>query len=73
MFGRDFAASLNTMCFVLLLSCQLLQDFEVVDLSLEFQKRIDQRAKPRDFLDVGLGAFAVRPKIRSAHARLKFA
>ena len=35
---------------------------------LEFRERIQERTQPRNLLDIGLGAFAIRPEIRRAHA-----
>src|SRR5260370_18940823 len=48
-----------------------MQRVEVFDLAFQFVKRIDQRAKPRDFIDIALGALAVVPKSGGGHARFE--
>src|SRR5437879_5353725 len=48
-----------------------MQRVEVFDLAFQFVKRIDQRAKPRDFIDIALGALAVVPKIGGRHPRFE--
>ena len=50
---------------------ELMERVEILDLAFEFVKRIDQRAKPRDFIDIGLGALAVVPKIGRRHPRFE--
>src|ERR1700738_2986334 len=67
----NIALGLSTMSVVFFLGRELLQDLEVIDLALELAKWIDQGTQTRDFLDVGLGAFAIVPKIRAAHARFE--
>ena len=48
-----------------------MQRFEIVDLALQLLKWIDHRAQPRDFIDIGLRALAIIPKIRRGHPRLE--
>jgi CheY-like chemotaxis protein len=52
---------------------ELLQRFEVLGLPLQLAKWINQRTQPRDFFDVSLRSFAIRPKIRRGHPRLQCA
>ena len=48
-----------------------MQCIEVFDLAFQFVKRINQRAQPRDFIDIGLGALAIVPKIGRRYPRLE--
>ena len=50
---------------------ELLQSLEISDLAFQFEKRIDKGTQARDFIDIGLGAFAIRPKIWRGHARFQ--
>jgi hypothetical protein len=50
---------------------QLSKRFEIRNGALEFAKRIQQRANPRDFFDIALSPVAVRPKISGRHALLE--
>src|SRR5260370_42364363 len=59
------------MRFVLLFRRKLMQRVEIFDFTLQFVEWIDQRAQPRDFIDIGLGARAVVPKIGRRHPRLE--
>ncbi len=56
---------------VLFLGRELLQSLEIADFAFQVTKRIDERTQPRDLIDIGLGAFAIRPKIWRAHARFQ--
>ena len=49
------------------LSCQLPQRLKIRDGTFEFAERIQQRADARDFFDVALRPFAVRPKVGGRH------
>ena len=71
MFGCDFMLRLQTMCVVLFLGRELLQSLEISDLAFQFEKRIDKGTQARDFIDIGLSAFAIRPKIWRGHARFQ--
>ncbi len=62
---------LRAVRFVLFFRCELMQRVEVLDLAFQFVKRIDQRAKPRDFIDITLGALAIVPKIGGGHPRFE--
>ena len=50
---------------------ELLQGFEILRLAFELAKGIDERTQTRNFLDVGLRAFAIVPEIGRGHARLE--
>ena len=51
---------------------QFLQRDEIFQVALQFAKRIDQPAQPRDFFDFALRALAIRPEIGRGHPRLEF-
>jgi hypothetical protein len=44
---------------------------EIVDLTFELPEGIDQRSQPRNFIDIGLGALAIVPKIWRRHPRFE--
>ncbi len=48
-----------------------MERIEILDLAFQFVKRIDQRAQTRDFIDIGLGALAIVPKIGAGHSRFE--
>ena len=50
---------------------ELMKRVEVLDLAFQFVKWIDQRAQTRNFIDIGLGALAVVPKIGRRHPRFE--
>src|SRR5438552_17676494 len=59
------------MRFVLFFRRELMQRVEIFDFTLQFVEWINQRAHPRDFIDIGLGTLAVVPKIGRRHPRLE--
>src|SRR5260370_42684951 len=59
------------MRLVFLFRGKLMQRVEIFDLAFQFVKRINQRTQARDFIDIGLGALAVVPKIGRRHPRLE--
>ncbi len=65
--GRDFLFRGGLGGRLGFLGGQFLERFEISELALEFEHGIDQSAQSRDLLDIGLGAFAVRPEIGRRH------
>src|SRR5438876_1033353 len=63
--------TLRSVRFVLLFRRELMERIEILDLAFQFVKRIDQRAQTRDFIDIGLGALAIVPKIGGGHPRFE--
>src|SRR5437867_12479572 len=59
------------MRFVLLFRRKLMQRVEIFDFTLQYVEWINQRAHPRDFIDIGLSALAIVPKIGRRHPRLE--
>ena len=57
--------------FVFLLGGQLMERLEIMNFALDLEERIDQRSKARDFIDIGLGALAIVPKIWRRHPRFE--
>jgi hypothetical protein len=57
--------------FVFLFRRELMESVEIVDLALQFVKRVDQRAQARNFIDIRLGALAIAPKIGRRHPRFE--
>jgi hypothetical protein len=47
---------------------ELAERFKIFLRAFEFAERVQQRTDARYFLDVTLGALAIRPKIRAAHS-----
>src|SRR4029450_9016245 len=69
--GDDFALGLRAVGFVFFLGRELMERFEVVDFALDLEEGIDQRSQARDFIDIGLGALAIVPKIWRRHSRFE--
>ena len=69
--GGDFALGLRAVSVVFFLSRELMKRIEIFDLALEFPERIDQRSQTRDFIDIGLRALAIVPKIWRRHPRFE--
>ena len=67
-FGRQFLLGLRAVGGVRFFFGELPQRFEISYRPLKLTQRIEERAKPRDFLDLTLSAFAIRPKIGGRHA-----
>src|SRR2546423_10262905 len=60
-----------TMRVIFFFRRELMERVEIFDLTHELVKRIDQRTETRDFIDIGLGALAVVPKIGRRHSRFE--
>ena len=56
---------------VFLLGRELMERFEVVNFTLDLEEWIDQRPQARDFIDIGLSALAIVPKIWRRHPRFE--
>src|SRR5438045_1541397 len=69
--ASDFALTLLSFRVVFFFVGKLMKRVEIFDLAFEFVKRIDQRAQARDFIDIGLGALAIVPKIGRGHPRFE--
>jgi hypothetical protein len=57
---------------VALLRGEFLQRAEIFDLAFQLLERIDQRTQSRNFLDISLRAFPIRPEIGRSHARFNY-
>ena len=67
LFLGQFLFRLRPMGRIGLFRGELAQRFEIGHGAFEFAQRIQERTNPRNFLDIALGALAIRPKIRRAH------
>ena len=71
LFGRDFLFRLRALRRVGFFRGELPQRFEIFHRALELAQRIQERAHARNFLDIALGALAIRPKIRRRSCALR--
>jgi hypothetical protein len=70
-FAHNFALGLCAVGVVPFFGGELMERFEVVHFTLDLEKGIDQRSQTRDFIDIGLGALAIVPKIWRRHSRFE--
>ena len=68
LFRREFLFRFRTARGIRFLRRQFAQRFEIAHRLFQFAQWIQQRTQPRNFLDVALSPFAIRPKIRRRHA-----
>jgi hypothetical protein len=71
LFAGQFFLGFRALAGIRFFRGELPQRFEISHRALELAQRIEERAQMRDFLDVVLRAFAIRPEIGCAHSLLE--
>jgi hypothetical protein len=56
---REFFLCFHPLSRIRFFACELTERFEIGDSAFELAQRIQERAQPRNFFDVDLGALAV--------------